>query len=141
MCAAGQALMLWSKITSVLQFIYWASIYLLKVNYGNTIWMCEICYMSTINTPERCHWRRSGAFTVNFKQISHLALVRLVFLLLTLNRSNFVWVVKAMVPQNQDTVFLLFVRNIWFIVVRGKIRTCDTSKMELFGKIVYSLTH
>ena len=30
-------------------------------------------------------------------------------------------------------------RKVWFIVVRGELRTCDTSKMELFTKMVYSL--
>ena len=38
--------------------------------------------MLTIKTPERRHWRVSGAFFVNFEQIFHLALV---FPLLTLN--------------------------------------------------------
>ena len=36
---------------------------------------------STIRTPERCHWCRSGVFIVNFEHISHLVLV---LLLLTL---------------------------------------------------------
>ena len=35
-----------------------------------------------IKTPERRHWRYSGAFIVNFGHISHLVLE---FLLLTLN--------------------------------------------------------
>ena len=29
----------------------------------------------TIKTPEWCHWPRSGAFVVNFKQISHITLL------------------------------------------------------------------
>ena len=41
--AGWQSLMLWSKINSVLQFIYWASIYLLKVTGENTTWMYETC--------------------------------------------------------------------------------------------------
>ena len=36
----------------------------------------------TLKTPERRHWHRSGAFSVNFEHISHLVLV---FLLLTFN--------------------------------------------------------
>ena len=42
---------------------YAAGIYLLKVNYGNTITMCEICSKLTIKTPER---RRYGVFIINF---------------------------------------------------------------------------
>ena len=41
------------------------------------------CSKLTIKTPERCHWRCSGVFIVNFEHISHLVLV---FLLLTLSR-------------------------------------------------------
>ena len=37
--------------------------------------MCEICSKSTIKTPERREWRRSGVFIVNFEQISHIAVV------------------------------------------------------------------
>ena len=33
---------------------------------------CEICSKLTIKTPKRRHWRRFGAFTVNFEHISHL---------------------------------------------------------------------
>ena len=36
----------------------------------------------TIETPERCHWRHSDVFIVNFDYILHLVQV---FLLLTLN--------------------------------------------------------
>ena len=44
--------------------------------------MCEICSKLTIKTQERCQWRRSDVFMINFEHISHLVLV---FLLLTLN--------------------------------------------------------
>ena len=44
---------------------------------------CEICSNLTIKTQERCQWRRSGVFLVNFEYISQLFLV---FLLLTLNK-------------------------------------------------------
>ena len=44
--------------------------------------MCEICSKLTIKTPEQRQWRRSGAFIVNFEQISHIVLI---FPLLTLN--------------------------------------------------------
>ena len=57
-------------------------IYLVKVNNRNTTIRCEICSKLPVKTPERRHWRHSGAFIVNFEHISHLVLV---FLLLTLN--------------------------------------------------------
>ena len=43
-----------------------------KVNNKNTRTRCEICSKLTIKTPERCQWRRSGVFIVNFEHISHL---------------------------------------------------------------------
>ena len=142
MCAGGQALILWFKINSILQlikFIYWASIYLLKVTDGNTRWKCEICLKLIIKTPDYCHWRHSGVLTVNFKHISYLALVFLVFLLLNLNRENPSWIVKVTLPKTHHVALLLFVKNVWFTVVRGELRTCDTRKMDLFAKIVHSL--
>ena len=45
--------------------------------------MFEICSKLTIKTPERRQERRSGVFIVNFKQISHIAVV---FPLLILNK-------------------------------------------------------
>ena len=62
---------------------YPAGIYLLKVNNRNFRTSCEICSKLKLKTPERCYCRRSGAFIVNFEQISDLVLV---FLLLTLSR-------------------------------------------------------
>ena len=138
LCAGGQALMHWFKINSVPRFIYWASIYLLKVTGGNTRWMYEIYWKFRIKTPD-CYWRRSVALNINLKLILHLALVFLVFLLLILNSENPGWVVRVTVPKNRDIVLVLFVINVWFIVVIGELRTCDTSKMDLFAKIVYRL--
>ena len=57
--------------------------YIFKVNNKNTRTRSEICSKLTINTPERCQWRHSSVLIVNFKHISHLALV---FLLLTFSR-------------------------------------------------------
>ena len=57
---------------------------MLKVNNRNPRAICEICLKLTIKTPERPYWRHSSVFIVNFKHISHLALV---FLLLSLSRS------------------------------------------------------
>ena len=45
-----------------------------KVNDWNTKKRGEICSKLTIKTLERRHWRRSGAFIVNFENISHLFL-------------------------------------------------------------------
>ena len=50
-------------------------IYLLRVNNRNTSIRREICSKSTIETPEQCHWRRSGVFIVNYEHISHFVLV------------------------------------------------------------------
>ena len=58
--------------------IFPAGIYLFKFNNRNTGKRCGICSKLTIKTP----WSRSGAFIVNFENISQLVLV---FLLLTLN--------------------------------------------------------
>ena len=57
--------------------------YLLKGKNKNTTTRSEICSKLTTKTPERCQWRRSDVFIVNFEHISHLLLV---FLLLTLSR-------------------------------------------------------
>ena len=54
-----------------------------KVKDRNTRKRCEISSSSTMKTPERCHWRISGVFIVNFEHILNLVLV---FLLLTLSR-------------------------------------------------------
>ena len=64
-------------------FQFPAGIYLFKVNNRNTRTTCEICSKLTIKTPERCYWRSSGVFIVNFEHISYLVLV---FLLLTLSK-------------------------------------------------------
>ena len=48
----------------------------------NTRTRREIYSKLIITTPERCHWRRSGVFIVNFEHLPHLVLV---FLLLTLD--------------------------------------------------------
>ena len=45
-------------------------IYLLKVNNRNTRRRYEICSKLTINTPARRQWHHSGAFIVNFEDIS-----------------------------------------------------------------------
>ena len=69
-----------------------AGIYLFKVNNGNAGAMYEICSKSTIKTPERCHWHRTGTCIVNFEQILHIALM---FSLLTLN-SYYGWVLTLL---------------------------------------------
>ena len=60
-----------------------AGIYLFKVNSGNDRTMFEIySKLTTIKTRERCYWRGSCVFIVNFEQISHIVLL---FPLLTLS--------------------------------------------------------
>ena len=61
------------------QFKYTASLYLFKVNNKNFRKRCEICLNLPIKTPERPRWRCSSVFIINFKHISHLFLVFLVF--------------------------------------------------------------
>ena len=50
---------------------------------------------------------------------------------------KFPLVVRSNTPENHDIALFLFVRHFRFIVVRGELRTCDTSKIEL--TVVYSL--
>ena len=52
-------------------------IYLCKVKIKNTRRMCEICSNIWIKTRERCQWRCSGVFIVNFEQISHIVVALL----------------------------------------------------------------
>ena len=63
------------------KYMFSATIFLVKVNNRNTRKWYEICSKLTIKTPERCHWRRSGVFIINFEHILH---VLLVFILLTI---------------------------------------------------------
>ena len=73
----------WANFGPMIIFkTYQVGIYLLKVNDRNTKTRYEICSIVRIKTPERCQWRRSGIFILNFEGISYLVLV---FLLLTLN--------------------------------------------------------
>ena len=51
-----------------------ADIYLFNYNKGNKA-KSKICSKLTIKTPERCQWRLSGVFIVNFEQISHFVMV------------------------------------------------------------------
>ena len=60
--------------------------YLFKVNnitLEKDATYIQLTIKLTIKTPERCQWRRSGIFIVNFEPISHIFLV---FLLLTLKK-------------------------------------------------------
>ena len=67
-------------------------IYILKVNKRNSRTRCEIFSNSTKKTTERCYWRRSCVFVVNFEHISHFVLV---FLLLILKKyGNVRYIVK-----------------------------------------------
>ena len=52
-----------------------ANIYLFKINDRNIRKWWEVCSKLTIKPLERHHWRRSGVFLVNFKQILQLFLV------------------------------------------------------------------
>ena len=129
--------MLWSKINSVLQFIYWTGIYLLEFTDRNTRWVCEICWKLVMKTPDWCHWCSSSVLFVNFEHFSHLALVFLVFLLLTLNRWKASWVVKATFPKKPwYSSFVVCKKRLIYCSQR---RTWGASKVDPFAKIVCSL--
>ena len=49
--------------------------YMFTVNNSNSRTRCEACSKLTIKTPERCYWRCSGVFIVNFESVSQLALL------------------------------------------------------------------
>ena len=95
--------------------------------------MCKICWKLTIKKPEQSQWRHSGVLRLNSKHIQHYALVYLVFLLLTLNS-----LVKSRLGSKSHRYKKRWYRSFvvrkkhCFIVVRGELRTCDTSKMLLF---------
>ena len=97
------------------------SIYLLNVSHRNPRTMFEICSKLTIKTPERSHWRHSGVFIVNFKNIAHFVLV---FLLLTLNHAIAGWEWSLHQQTNwsplpcSKTIGLLLLR---FILITGHI--------------------
>ena len=60
--------------------------YLFKVsNWSIKIW-CENCSRLRMKTLERCQWRHSSVFTVNFKYISSFVLI------LELEQTNVCWV-------------------------------------------------
>ena len=46
-----------------------ANIYLFKINNRNKRKRWNICPKLAIKTPEKCHWCRSGVFTVKFEHI------------------------------------------------------------------------
>ena len=60
-----------------------ANIYCFKVSNENKRTLCEICAKLAIKTPERCPWRRSDVFIVNFEQVLRIDLA---FPSLTLNK-------------------------------------------------------
>ena len=62
---------------------YPANKYMFRFKYGNIRKRSDIRSKLTIKTPERLHWCCSSFFVINFKNISHLFLL---FLLFTLNR-------------------------------------------------------
>ena len=73
------------------------------------------------------HWHPSGLLTINFKHVCGLWAGKVSA------------VVRVTVPKNHDRALLLFVKNVWFIVVRGELRTCDSSEIDLSAKTIYSL--
>ena len=78
-------------------------------------------------------------FTVNSKHIFHLALVFLVFLLLTLNKYSLGQVAQATVSKNGDITLLLFLRTFYLLQSEANSETVTYLKWCFFTKIVYSL--
>ena len=81
-----------SNIFHLFVISYPAKNCLLKVNNKNTRKWCEILSMLTIKTPNRRQWCRPSVLIVNFEHILHLSLA---FLLLTLNKQMFGWVIPS----------------------------------------------
>ena len=52
-----------------LLYLLFASIFLLKFNYRNTRKRWKICSKLAVKIPERCRWRSSDIFFVNFEHI------------------------------------------------------------------------
>ena len=101
----------------------------------------KICLKFPVKTPESCHWHCSGAFIVNFEQISHSVLV---FLLLTLKS-----MVMALAKRNHcySNVYIInFEHMLLFLLVpfcthQKKIHAQSVSnrntrkKCEIFSKL------
>ena len=109
----------------------------MKLTNRNTRWRCKICWRLTVKTTDSCHSHRSGVLTVDFKYISHLALVLLLFPLWTLNRKLRLGSKSQRFKKRFYSSFVVH-KKLWFIVVRGELRTFDTSKMDLLAT-VYNL--
>ena len=56
-------------LLTIFYVLVFPSKYMLKEINKSAGKMYEIFSKLTTNTPERCHWRRSGVFIVNFKHI------------------------------------------------------------------------
>ena len=91
----------------------------------------EVCWKLTIKTPEQSHWRHSGIFSLNSKHISHYALVFLVSI------ADFEQAKSRLGSKSHHCktpwyCFFVACQKHLFMVVRGKLRNCVTSKMVLF---------
>ena len=98
----------------IFEICHSANIYLFKVNNRSTRKGWEVCSELTMETSERCHWRRSGVFSVNFEHISHPFLV---FILLAMNKYMLVGYVFYIL--NQDWVCFLYSFKVFISFVLG----------------------
>ena len=87
---------------------YQSNIYLFKVNSWKTRKRCYICSKLTIKPSERCQWRNSGVFIVNFEHISKLFQL---FLLLTLNMYMFTGMNCGTCKSNGANLKEMYCRN------------------------------
>ena len=104
-------------------------IYLLKVNNRNTRTSCEICSELTIKTLERCQWRRSGVFIVNFEHFHTCSVVSIV----NFEHINVAWWTYLLFKKN---VILEIKWALWnFIHVNEKLLTwnfCAKNKINKY---------
>ena len=91
-------------------------IYSIKLTDGNTRWMCKVCWKLTTKTPEQSQLC-SSVFSVSIVDFE-LVKSRLG---IKSHHSKKPWYSSFVVRKKH-----------LFMVVRGKLRTCDTSKMVLF---------
>ena len=135
--AGGQGLMLWPKINSINNSSTDSAFTCLKslMEMPTNLWN-----LLKVNNRNSRLMSLTSFWCPNYYLYTHFTSYCsiLVFLSLTMNRYNYSWVVGVTVLKNCD---FLFVKNVEKRknVVRGKLRTCDTSKMDRFAKIGYCL--
>ena len=117
-----------------------AGMYSVSFNNKNTKTMCKACSKLTMKTPEERKWRRSGVFTVDFEQISHIFLV---FLLLTLNiillpGLGYAYYKSVSVSNLDIYLFIYLYKLIYFIVISLSYKKVLSYYIMNFTRFLYS---